>query len=349
MKKWIPVVLLGVSALLMVVLSGNKAAGDNAILRIYNWADYVSPEVIQAFEKKFGCQVVIDTFDSNEAMLAKLKAGATGYDIVIPTEYTVNIMMDDKMLVKLDRAKLPNLKHMDNEYVRLMRDKELAYSVPYMVSLAGIGYNPAKVPDFKPSWTAFGNAAYKGRMTMLSDMRETLGAALKTLGYSLNSVDEGELEKARDLVIEWKKNLAKFDVDEAKRGLVSDEFFLVHGYNGDMLQIIEEAPKIAFAVPQEGTSIAIDCMVIPVGAKNVDLAHAFINYIHEPENCAATMEEVCFSSPNVEAVKLLPEEFRANKAIFLDKELLSKCELIEDLGEDNAKYTKVWDQVKSAE
>ena len=346
MGKWIPVLILAVAVVAFFVTSGGT---ERKILRIYNWADYVSPEVVSAFEKEFGCQVVIDTFDSNEAMLAKLKAGATGYDIVIPTEYAVNIMIDDKMAMKLDHAKLPNLRHMDAEYVKLMRDKTLDYSVPYMVSITGIGYNPKKVPDFKPSWTVFANPACKGRMTMLNDMRECIGAALKVMGKSLNTTNEQDLAAAQQLLIGCKKNLAKFDVDEAKRGLVTGEFFVVHGYNGDLLQIIEEAPEIAFAVPEEGTSIAIDCMVIPTGAKNVDLAHAFINYIHEPKNCAMTMEKVCFASPNTEAVKLLPQEFRTNKAIFLDKAVLAKCELIEDLGAENAKYTKVWDAVKSAE
>ncbi len=346
MRKLIPIVIIAIIAI--IVFSSGKSETQK-ILRIYNWADYVSDDVIKKFETEYHCQVVIDTFDSNEAMLAKLKAGATGYDIVVPTEYTVNVMIDDGMLIKLDPAKIPNLKNIDTDYAKLMRDGKMEYSVPYMVSVTGIGYNPEKVPDFTPSWSIFLNESYKGRMTLLNDMRETLGAALKSLNFSINTTNDAELEEAKNLVICYKKNIAKFDVDEAKRGLVTGEFFVVHGYNGDLQQIIEEAPNIKFAIPEEGTSMAIDCMVIPVGAKNVDLAHAFINFIHEPENCAATMEEVCYASPNTEAVKLLPEEFRQNEAVFPKKELIAKCELIEDLGDDNAKYTKAWDQIKSAE
>ena len=331
----------------LAIVSG--CAPSKPVLHVYNWADYVKPELIARFEEENGCRVVTDTFDSNEAMYAKIQAGASGYDLIFPSSYMVKLMVKNGMLQKLDQSKIPNAKNMDPAITRMIADPGFTYSVPYMMCNAGIAYDGDKVKNFEPSWAMFGRADLKGRMTMLNDMRETIGAALKFLGYSLNTTNDEELAKAQAVVIGWKKNLAKFENEQYKTGLASGEFLLVHGYNGDILQVMNEKTNIVYAVPKEGCSISFDEMVIPKDARQVELAHKFINFIHEPKVAAENSEFVCYLCPNAACYPFLSAEFKANDSIFLPPALLEKCESIEDLGPNQAKYTKVWDAIKAAE
>ncbi|HAS81353.1 MAG TPA: spermidine/putrescine ABC transporter substrate-binding protein [Verrucomicrobia bacterium] len=318
-------------------------------LHVYNWTDYMNPDLIAQFEAEFDCKVVRDFYDSNEAMFAKIKAGGGGYDVIFPSGYMISIMRQQGMLQTLDLSLIPNLKHIDPLLRSLISDSAMTYSVPYMAGSTGIGYLTSRIPDFEPTWNMFDRAALKGRMTLLNDMRETIGAALKSLGYSYNSVDEKELEQARDVVIRWKRNIAKFESDQYKNGLVSAEFVMTHGFSGDVLQVIAENEGIAFVVPQEGTSIAIDEMVIPATATQVKLAHAFINFMHRPEVAAANIEYVHYRCPNVAAYALLPPAVRNDPTIFLPDAVLQRCEVIKDLGEDNARFAKIWDEIKASE
>lgn len=329
------------------MLSG--CSDSRPVLNIYNWADYMNPDVLKKFEKQYNCRVVLDTFDSNEAMYAKLKAGAQGYDIIFPTSYMVGIMKEQGMLQPLRHDLIPNLANVDAEYLALTRDPQMEYSVPYMISITGIGYNKARLGELQPTWELFGKPGITRRCTLLNDMRESIGAALKGLGHSLNTTSDKELAEAQQVLIAWKRNIAKFEVEEALRGLSSAEFLLVHAYNGDILQAMDENKDLAFLVPAEGTSIASDDMVIPVNADQVELAHAFINFIHDPANSAENMEFVYYLSPNTEGQKQVSQEFRDNPAIFIDPAVLAKSEVIRDLGKDNEKYTRVWDAVKAAE
>ena len=323
-------------------------AGPPRELHLYTWADYVAPELVARFEKEHAARVVVDTFDSNEAMYAKLKAGATGYDLITPSSYMATVLNGQGLLQPIDHAKVPNLKNVDPEYLKLALDPEMKFSVPYMLTNTGFAYLKSKLKEVEPSWAVFARAEAKGRATMLNDMRETIGAALKSLGYSLNTTDDAQLAAARDVVLKWKRNLAKFENEQYKTGLASGEFLLVHAYNGDVLQVMPENPDIAFAVPREGTSMACDDFVIPKDAKNADLAHAWVNFMHEPAAAAENTQQVQFLCPNAPSYAMLPAEFRSNPAVFMDPAIRAKSEVIRDLGADNAKYTKVWDEIKAA-
>ena len=341
MKKQIVVWLFS------VVLVLNCAKSD-LTLNLYTWADYISPEVIAAFEKQFNCRVIIDTFDSNESMYAKIKAGAEGYDILIPSSYMVQVMQQQDMLLMLNPAKLPNLKNIDENYVRIIFDPQMRFSVPYAVTITGIAYLDGRVTNVQSSWSMFNREDLKGRMTMLNDMRETIGAALKFLGFSLNTLNEDELQQARDVVIRWKRNLAKFENEQYKTGLASEEFLLVHGYSGDILQVQADNESIQFMVPIEGASVAMDEMVIPKSAPQVDLAHQFINYLLEPNVAAENTEYTTYLFPNRESYRLLPKELKENSILFPQQEALANAEVIRDLGENNQKYIKIWDEIKAA-
>ncbi len=323
---------------------GGKA--EQPVLHLYTWSDYIKPELVARFEAEQGCRVVIDTFDSNEAMYAKLKAGASGYDVITPTSYMVSLMRNQGMLQPLDPALLPNRRHVDPDYLAIALDGEMAHSLPYMLTNTGIAYRRSKVKDFQPSWGMFGRADLKGRMVMLNDMRETIGAALKYLGYSLNSTDPGELERARDVVLGWKANLAKFENEQYKNGIASGEFLLVHGYSGDILQVQAEDPDIAFAMPREGGAISCDDLVIAKSAVQVKLAHAFINFLHDPQVAAENTAFTQFLCPNRGAYPLLDPAIRENPGIFLPAETKAKCEVLDDLGEKNALFVRIWDEIK---
>ena len=328
--------------------AAGPAAGPPRELHLYTWADYVKPELVARFEKEQNARVVIDTFDSNEAMYAKLKAGATGYDLITPSSYMATVLHGQGLLQPIDHAKVPNLANVDPEYLKLALDPEMKFSVPYMLTNTGFAYLKSKLPNVEPSWSVFDRPEAKGRATMLNDMRETIGAALKSLGYSLNTTDDAQLAAARDVVLRWKRNLAKFENEQYKSGLASGEFLLVHAYNGDVLQVMPENADIAFAVPREGTSMACDDFVIPKDAKSADLAHAYVNFMHDPSAAAENTQQVQFLCPNAPSYAMLPAEFRANPAIFMDPAIRAKSEVIRDLGADNAKYTKVWDEIKAA-
>lgn len=316
------------------------------VLNVYTWSDYINPAVVADFEQQYNCKVNFDYFDSNELMYAKLKSGSAGYDIIVPSSYIAQVMFDEKMIVPLDHRKLPNLANVNKEYLAsLAIDKQMAYSVPYMLGFACMAYNTEALPNVENSWAVFENPAYKGRITMLNDKREALAAALKYLGYSLNTKNPQEVEQAKQLLLKWKKNIAKFDSEVYKNGINSGEFLVVHGYSGDLLQVMEENDKLAYLMPKEGMTIACDDLVIPVTSKNQDLAHAFINFVCDPKNAAANIESTMYNAPIDGARALLPEALQNHPGIFPPVEVMQKSEMIGNLGEDDAFYNKAWEEV----
>lgn len=333
---------------LAALLASATAALAQPTLHLFTWADYLNPDLVTKFEEANGCKVVIDTFDSAENMYAKLKAGASGYDLVFPTTYMQKVMQAEGMLLKLDPSAVPNIKNIDPALLKRLPDAVMETSVPYLISYNVIAIRTDKLKDIKPSWTSFARPGLKQRVTLLDDMRECLGAGLKSLGYSLNTHDEKELAAARDVVIGWKKNIARFDNEGYKAGIDSGEFHLVQGYSGDLWQVTQENPKVKILIPVEGTSMACDSMAILKGAKQAALAHKMIDFLCDPATAAENMQWTGYYAPNPAALKLVEPDFLKNPAVSLPPDISVKCELIEDLGGDLAKYTKVWDEIKAA-
>lgn len=350
MKKLIQ---LASSLLLLASIGWVAGCGSKVpVLHLYTWQDYLDPDLVTAFEKKNNCRIKIDTFDSNETMYAKIQAGSGGYDIIFPSSYQISLMARNKHIIPLDKSKLPNVtKNFDPLYANLLLDPNMAYNVPYAITFTGIAYRKDKIGDVKlDSWTCLDNDKFKDRISLLNDMRETIGAGLKTLGYSLNSTNPEELKKAGELVIKWKKNIAKFDNEQYKTGVASGEFILGHGYNGDVAQVQQEDPeKIGFFLPKEGFTAACDEMVIPTTAKQVDLAYKFIDFMYEPANAAKNIEYICTVMPNRAGIAMLPKKVRENPCIIPSPEGLKHAEVIRDLGKDNQKYIKIWDIIKGTE
>ena len=316
-------------------------------LHLYCWADYISPELIETFEKENKCRVVYDTFDSNEALLAKLQAGATGYDLIFPSHYVISTLASSGKLLKLDHSKLTMMNHLDPEVLAQLPDKECEYVVPYMMSYTGIGYNKDVIKDFEPSWTMFERNDLQKRATLLDDKREVIGAALLTLGLDPNTLDPEDLAKAKALIKKWLANVSKLENEQYKNGIASKEFSLVMGYSGDMVQVVDENPHVAFALPKEGVLMSCDVLAIPSTAKNVDLAYKFINFIHTPENAAANTEYVFYLCPNKDAYPLLSDEIKHNPALFIDKEIFEKSRFTIDHGEKEVILNKLWEELKA--
>ncbi|MEY3001037.1 MAG: hypothetical protein RL648_1251 [Verrucomicrobiota bacterium] len=345
LKFFLPFALLLTALLFLAGCGGGKPT-----LYLYNWADYMDPDLVKEFEELHGCRVVLDTFDTNEAMYAKLKAGATGYDIIFPTSYMAKLLWEEGLIRELDLTKIPNSVHVDASYLsNKAMDPGMRYSVPYMIGSTGIAYRSDRVEGEIDGWNAFERTDLAGRMTLMNDMRETLGAALIYLGHSANSTNAAEIEAAGEVVKRWMGNIAKFENEQYKSGIASSEFFLVHGYSGDLLQVIDEDEAIVYVLPKEGFMIGCDDMVIPVDAPNAELAYTFINYLHDPEVAARNTEWVYFLAPNSSAYDLLSEEVKEDPAVFVPEELMQRAEILRDLGEDNTLYIKVWDQLKAGQ
>jgi spermidine/putrescine transport system substrate-binding protein len=324
--------------------TGNK----QATLRVYSWADYLDPDLAARFEKENSCKLKIDTFDSNEAMYAKLTAGAAGYDVLVPSSYMVKTLVRENRLQPLDHAKLPNLKHVDAAYLKRALDPAMAHSVPYMMAPTCLAWLASKVSNPVPSYSMFDRADLKGRITLLDDMREVLGAALRSLGFPLNSKDPAQLAQARDVAVRWKKNIAKFDNEQYKSGIASGEFHLVQGYAGDLFQVAEENEDIVIKIASEGTAFSCDDLCIPKDTAAVDLAHRFIDFLTAPDVAAKNMEFIAYRAPNQGAYPLLSEDFRGNEVLFPPEEVFAKCEPIDDLGDALALWSKTWDEVKAS-
>ena len=328
-------------------------------LHIYTWSDYIAPEVVLGFEKGLNCRVIIDTFDSNEAMYAKLKAGGTGYDLMTPTSYQIETMAQEKMIAEFDHSRIPNVrKNFDKAFENQIIDPSFKYNVPYAVTYGGFLYQKDAIPEDADvrTWAILGNSALRGRITLLDDIRETLGGALMFLGFSINSTNADELAAAAQKLIEWRVNVRKFDAESYKTEVPSGATFLGHGYSTDATQVIvgdeeegmEPRDDIGFALPREGFSIAFDEFVLAAGSKRPDLAYAFINYIYEPEVAAANMNYICGPCPVKPGIALLDDDYR--NLVLVDPETMSHGQVIRGFTnkpEVQELYNRTWDKVKA--
>ena len=330
-------------------------------LHIYTWSDYIAPDVIAGFEKGLGVKVVIDTFDSNEAMYAKLKAGGTGYDIMMPSSYQIAQMAKDGMIDKLDHAKCPNLLgNFDKAFASQVVDPSFLYSAPYAVTYTGFMYLKNKIPQGADvnSLAILGNPALKGRITLLDDIREVIGSGLMYLGYSVNSTNPKEIDAAVAQVLKWRANIRKFDAESYKTEIPSGASWIGQGYSSDVTQVMvgdEEAgvparDDVGFALPKEGFSIAFDEMVVAKNARRKDLAYAFINYIYDGEVAKVNMEYTCGPNPVKPGIDALDPEYRA--LIIPDDATIARGQLIRgfsDRPEVMELYNKAWDKIKATE
>jgi len=322
---------------------------------VYNWSDYVHPDMYKIFTERTGIKIGEDNFSSNEDLLAKLQGGATGYSIIVPSDYTVAIMIEEGMLEELDHDNIPNLKNLDPEFTKLYYDPGNKYCVPYLWGTTGLGYNTEMLENPPKSWEGVFKAKesdpWYGRMTLLDDVREVFSAALIYLGYDNNTKDEAQLEEAKQLLIDAKKGLAGYDTDNYEDLVGSGENLLAHGWNGDFLQAADEYGNINYYIPEEGGTIWIDNMCIPKGVTPEQklAAEMYINFVLEPEIGKMLGEYNYYATPNKEALAIADPEYKENPLVFPPEEIRAKLRFIKPLGEFESVYQRMWDEVKSAQ
>lgn len=325
-------------------------------LALFNWAEYIDPEHLQAFADEYGINATMDVYDSNEAMLPQIQAGNSGYDVIVPSDYMVSLMISGEYIQPLNKDAIPNLSNLSTEFTGLPYDPDGTYSVPYQAGTTGLAVDTEVVgTDFPRSWSIVFDPEfadeYSGQISLLNDPRETLGAALKYLGYSLNSTSEEELAEARDLVASASGNLAAFDTNSSDELLTAGETVIAHGYSGDMftqiLETDEGTDRYVYFVPEEGGTRWIDNMAIPFDAPHPCTAHTFINWLMDGEQGAALANWNYYTTPNEAAKPFLDEDLLA----FLeDPEVITggeeSLELITDTGDFEIQFSDAFTEAK---
>lgn len=337
-------------ALLFLSGCGSKtpSADQASTLNLFIWEEYLDPEVKEAFRKETGIRIVESNFGSNEDMLAKLQAGAS-FDVIVPSDYMVQVMRRMNLLLPLDHSQLPNIVHIDDWLHRFKYDPGHKFSIPFQWSTTGIAYNKKQVSPAPDSWAFLFDpvkaAPFKGRMSLLNDPREVIGAALLHLGHPLNSTDPAHLAQAEALLLAQKPLIAKYDSESFEDSLAAAETVIAHGWSGEFAVAQSENPDIAFILPKEGAVIFVDNLAIPASAKNKEAAYQFINYLLRPEVAAQIAHYSLYGTANKSALPLIDDKVK-NGPGFLRPDGVPLHE-IEDLGEATALYDQIWTRLKA--
>jgi len=317
-------------------------------LNIYTWTTYISPRVVRGFEREYHCKVNYDLYDSNEALLTKLQAGNVDFDLVTPTDYMVEILIQQGLLAKLDKAKLGStLSTIDPRFLGLSFDPHNEYSVPYAWGTTGLAYRSDLVKADVDSWDAMFDHRYAGHILLLDDMREVFGMALKKLGYSMNSTDPEEIRKARDLLLAQKPLVKGYNSSNFEQDLMAADAWVAQAYNGNLTFALRDEPRIRYVIPKEGCTISVDGACIPRNAPHKELAHEFIKYANRPESAALFVNDSGFNSPNLFAARGVEPWILAEPAIFPPNDWLVHCEFMRDVGPVVALYDQYWTEIKA--
>lgn len=339
---------LGIVTFLVSIfsLSGCSKKNDNT-LYIYNWTYYTPDSLLRKFEQEFNCKVKMDNYATCDEMYAKLRAGAKGYDIVVPSNDFVSIMLAQGMLREIDQSKFTNRDKINPIILeKCDYDPQMKYSVPYALSATGIMVNKTKVQNqnYSRSYDIFEDPQFAGHATMMDEMREVLGSSLLYNGYEMNSTNDDELQVAYETVMKWKPNLVKFDAEGFGKSFASGDFWVCQGYPEIVFGEVDEsrwAETIDFFIPKEGGPATIDSMVILKDAPHYDLANEFINFFHRPENYAVFIDEFRYPCVvNLEALNFVTRE------PMYPPEQAYTCSLKQDLGENLDKYHEIWQKIR---
>ena len=350
-QKLIPVAM----AVLIVIggfIYGQKdGTSKNGQVIVYNWGEYIDPEIIDLFEEETGIDVIYEEFETNEIMYPKIQSGAIAYDVVCPSDYMIQRMIENDLLAEINYDHIPNLKYIGDNYMKMSRqfDPENKYSVPYLWGTVGILYNKKMVDEPVDSWGILWDKKYEDSILMQDSVRDAFAVALKYLGYSLNSTDLDELEAAKNLLIEQKPLVQAYVIDQVRDKMIGGEAALGVIYSGEALYCQQENPDLDYVIPKEGTNIWIDSWVIPKNAKNVENAEAFINFLCRPDIAKMNFDYITYSIPNTAGCDLIEDESLRNSPIaFPDDSKLENCETFRFLGDDNdALYNRLWREIKS--
>jgi spermidine/putrescine-binding protein len=332
-----------------------EASEPDGELVLYNWTEYIDPELVDKFREEFGVDVIEDFYPSNEEMLARVQSGGSGFDVVVPSDYMVGIMIDQGLLARLDKSAIPNAENVAEDFTAPPFDPELAYSMPYQWGTTGIGLSLADTgEDPQATWGWIFDPEMgpnlDGRISMLDDPREAMAAALSYLGHPINSTNEEELREAADLIASTTDRLAAFDSDQYEDLLVSGETAVAHGYSGDFFLTFDENDAwddYAYVIPDEGAVRWVDTMAILADAPHPCTAHAFINFILDAQNGAQLTNWNFYGSPNAAAEEFIDAEILEDPAIYPPEDVLENLQFLEDTGDTETLYTDLFTEAKS--
>lgn len=327
------------------VMNGEK-------LVVYNWGEYIDPEVLTMFEEETGIDIVYEEFETNEILYPKISSGAIAYDVICPSDYMIQRMIENDLLSEINFDNIPNLKNIGKQYLEQSRqfDPENKYSVPYCWGTVGILYNKMMVDEPVDSWSILWDPKYKDNILMQDSVRDAFGVTLKYLGYSLNSTDLDELTEAKNLLIEQKPLVQAYVIDQVRDKMIGNEAALGVIYSGEAIYTQKENPNLEYVIPKEGSNIWIDSWVIPKNAEHKENAEKFINFLCRPDIALMNFEYITYSMPNEAARELIEDESIRNSEIaFPDLSKYDNLETFQYLGtEADQVYGDLWNKVKSS-
>ena len=348
MKSSFKLLSLSICMVLMTVFFVGCTKKTAEEINFFNYGENIDKETVEEFENKYGIKVNIETFDDMETMYQKLSKGGTKYDVVLVSDALMPRMIDQNLLQKLNKDSIPNISQMEEDYLNLSIDPGNKYSVPYMFGTVGLIYNKDVVTENVDSWDILWNEKYKDKIFMFDTYRDTLGAALKKLNYSLNSTNPKELEEAKQLLINQRKLVNPiYGVDSGTTMIPAGETDINMIWSGEGLNLQDEYPNLVYIVPKEGANFWIDSLCIPANAKNVSAAEKFINFVSDKESALRIADEIGYTTPNKEARLEQPEEVRNNPNAYMPKEIMDRCEIYTDLPSESKKlYDYIWTEIK---
>jgi spermidine/putrescine transport system substrate-binding protein len=342
------IMLFGLISLLVACSPSQEGKKDTrpVTLHLFTWSDYTEETAAKEFEKKFGIKIVTDTFGSNEELLAKMQGGASGYDIVVPSDYMVSIMIKQGLLSEIDPTKLPNLAQVYKHLKGLYYDPENRYSVPYLWGTTGIGYNAEVMRAPPDSWQALFNDEFKGKISLLNDEREVFAMALRVEGLPMNSTDPSDVAKAKIRLMAQKPLVKTYTSENYDQLLISGEVAMAHGWSGTVLRAAAEKPSIQFIIPKEGGTIWQDNFCVLKTSTHKAEAMSFINYLLEPDVAARISTKVKYASANEAARAFLPKELATSTVMYPPEATIARLGWIKDVGDAIKLYDRAWTELK---
>ena len=347
MKK---LLVLLISTLMISTLCIGCSKKTSEEINFFNYGENIDEETVKEFEEQYGIKVNIETFDDMENMYQKVKSGGVKYDVILVSDALMPRMIKQNLVQELNKNNIPNISQMDEEYLNLEIDPGNKYSVPYMFGTVGLIYNKDVVKEEVDSWDILWNEKYKNKIFMFDTYRDTIGVALKKLGYSLNSTDINQIEEAKQLLIEQRKTVDPiYGVDNGTTMIPAGESDVNMIWSGEGLNLQEENPNLVYIVPKEGANFWIDSLCIPSNAKNVEGAEKFINFVSDKKSALRIADEIGYTTPNKEARLEQPESVRNNPNAYMPKEIMDRCEIYVDFPKDIKKiYDNAWLDIKSS-
>lgn len=349
MKKLLAITLISVITLFSFTACGSNSDDSNK-LYVFNWGEYIEPEVLEIFEAETGIEVIYDEFETNESMYSKISAGASLYDLVCPSDYMISKMIAEDLLQPINWDNIPNREHIGDEYWEQAAgfDPELEYAVPYCWGTVGILYNKTLVEEPIDEWADLWDPKYTDEVLMQDSVRDAFMVALKMLGYSSNTTNEAELQEAKEALTQQKSIVQAYVVDQVRDKMISGEAAIGVIYSGEALYTQSENSDLEYVVPKEGSNVWLDCWVIPKNAKHVENAEKFLDFLCRPDIALMNFEYITYSTPNTSAIEMIEDEEMRNSEVAFPNLENYDLEVYQYLGEDlDRLYSNLWKQVKS--